>query len=140
MFSHKLFNVFIAVTLTIVAIGSAPLAGIAFADGPNDANAFIAELDNLRQLGQAEAAAARVARRQQIAVFDHSGQLSALHARSVAVRVRGTTVASANDFTTHLDRLRVMGQTDANTFVARLDQLRQRGIEAAQTPSQLAAR
>jgi hypothetical protein len=137
MFTHKLFTMFIALTLSIVA-----LTGTAFADSPDtvtrDANSFISQLDNLRQQGQAEAVAARTTRLQQIAVFDHSGQLSALHARSTAVRLRGTIIASANDFATHLNQLRAIGHTDANSFVARLDTLRRMGSQAAATPGQVA--
>jgi hypothetical protein len=140
MFTHKLFISFIALTLSIVA-----LTGTAFADSPDtvtrDANTFISELDNLRQLGQAEAIAAQASRARQIAVFDHSSQLSALHARSVAVRVRPPAIATANDFATHLARLQAMGYShDANSFVAQLDRLRQMGSQANQTPSQLAVR
>jgi hypothetical protein len=138
MFTHKLFTIFIALTLSIVA-----LTGTAFADSPDtvtrDANTFISELDNLRQLGQVEAVAAQASRAQQLAVFDHSGQLNTLRNQFVAVKVNRSGIVSANDFATHLNRLRTMGHNDANTFVAQLDHLRQLGGQAATArPGQVA--
>ena len=104
------------------------------------ADIHVSLLDRLRELGQTQAAIARAARLRQIAVFDHSGQLSALHNQVIIRQNRDTSIATANDFATHLAGLQAMGYSDANTFVARLDRLRQLGIEAAQTPSQLATR
>ena len=70
-----------------------------------------------------------------------SCQLVALHNQMIVHQNRDTSIATANDFATHLARLQAMGYTDdANTFVTQLDQLRRKGVQASQTPSQLAVR